>query len=238
MNTRSRQDELVRLLRRRGTLTIADLMEPLGVSRRTVLRDIGELRELGFIIHSAAGPGGGVYLDPTSVLVSPKLTSAEAFALLISFAVLKQSYKIPFASLADAGLRKIEQSIPRDRVLEMRRILQSVYIGHPDPNVPLPVVKEIDSAVLSVFETCFLHSRRMQFRYTDRNGKKTDRLADPHAMLVLSPAWYMIGFDVEKKVFRHFRMDRIGSASVLEEKFLRRAFTVDDAECPFSTSFI
>lgn len=116
MSTRSRQDELVRLLRRRGSTTVACLTESLEISRRTALRDIADLREQGFVIRTTSGPGGGVYLDPTSILVSPKLSSSEVFALLISVAVLKETHSIPFAHLADTGLKKIEQSLPRDRV--------------------------------------------------------------------------------------------------------------------------
>lgn len=234
MSIRSRQDELIRLLRRRGSTTIANLTESLSISRRTVLRDIAQLREQGFVIQSASGPGGGIYLDPTSILVSPKLTSAEVFALLISVAVLKETHPIPFANLADTGLKKIEQSLPRERVLELRRILQSVYIGRADPSVPMPIIKTIHASVLPAFETGFLQSRRMRFRYTDRKGKKTKRIADPHAMLVLTPAWYLIGYDPEKAAFRHFRMDRMASASVLDESFHRRTFTIDEAVCPFS----
>lgn len=237
MNTRSRHDELLRLLRRRGSATVAYLSESLDVSRRTILRDLVDLREQGFVIRTTSGPGGGIYLDPGSVLVSPKLTSSEVFALLISVAVLKETQAIPFACLADAGLNKIEQALPRDRVLELRDILRSVYIGSPDPDVEAAIVDEIESSVLPAFETCFLNSQRMCFSYTDRKGKKTMRAADPHAMLVLSPAWYMIGFDPAKNAFRHFRMDRIGRASVQEERFRRRNFTVNKAECPFSNYF-
>lgn len=237
MSVRNRQEELVRLLRRRGLTTVTYLTESLGVSRRTVLRDIADLRDQNFIIRTTSGPGGGIYLDPTSILLSPKLSSAEVFALLISVAVLKETYAIPFAHLADAGLKKIEQSLPRDRVLELRKILCGVYIGRPDTSLPIAIFQSIETSVLPAFETCFLRSQRMQFRYEDRNGKKTNRVADPHAMLVLSPAWYMIGYDPDKGAFRHFRMDRIGSAIVLDETFRRQALIVDEGECPFSTSF-
>lgn len=238
MSNRSRQDELIRLLRRRGSTTVADLTESLGISRRTALRDIADLREQGFLIRTTSGPGGGIYLDPTSILVSPKLSSNEVFALLISVAVLKETHSIPFANLADAGLKKIEQALPRDRVLELRRVLESVYIGQPDPAVALPIVSEIKPTVLPAFETCFLQTRRMQFQYMDRNNLKTKRVADPHAMLVLTPAWYMIGYDPAKKAFRHFRMDRISNAEVLDDNFQRRKLIVDEGECPFSTSFV
>ncbi len=238
MNTRHRQDELIRLLRRRGSSTVAYLTNSLQVSRRTVLRDIAELRQQGFDISSSSGPGGGLFLDPKSVLVSPKLTSSEVFALLISIAVLKKTHNIPFVDLADAGLTKIEQSLPRARVVELREILSNVYIGQSRENIPLPVVGKIEKSVLPAFESGFLNSRQIRFRYTDRNGKKTFRHAEPHAMLVLSPAWYMIGYDPDKQDFRHFRMDRMTKVIEQNRPFNRRKFTVEGGDCPFSTSFI
>jgi len=207
MSNRSRQDELIRLLRRRGSTTVAQLTEALGVSRRTALRDIADLRDQGFIIRTTSGP----------------VSSNEVFALLISVAVLKETHSIPFANLADAGLKKIEQALPRERVMELRKILKSVYIGQPDPTESLPIVSDIEPSVLPAFETSFLQSRRMQFQYMDRN---------------LTPAWYIIGYDPAKQAFRHFRMDRVSKASVLDDNFQRRKLIVDEAECPFSTSFV
>ncbi len=233
MNSRTRQDELIRILRRRGSTTVDDLTETLGVSRRTVLRDIAELRDQGFIIRTTAGPGGGVCMDPKSILVSPRLSGSEVFALLISVAVLKETHTIPFANLADAGLNKIEQSLPRDRVLELREILKSVYVGPPASSSILATVHDIDASVLPAFETGFLQTQRMQFRYMDRHGRKSRRSADPHGLLVLSPVWYLIGYDPQRQGFRHFRMDRIGRATVQGDTFRRRSFTVPQGECPF-----
>lgn len=234
MNAKTRQDETVRLLRRRGSTTVAYLIETLGASRRTVLRDIAALRDQGFDIRTSSGPGGGIYLDPSSILVTPKLTSAEAFALLISVAVLRETHSIPFANLADEGLKKIEQSLPRERVVELRKVLCSVYIGRPSVDMPPLGESAVDESVLPAFETGFLNSQRMQFKYIDRYANTTHRTADPHAMLVLSPYWYLVGFDPEKSAFRHFRMDRIKGAIVLDECFRRRTFTLEEGRCPFT----
>ena len=60
MNIRTRHDAIVRSLRRNGTTTIDNLADEVGVSRRTVLRDISALRDEGFVIHSDVGRGGGL----------------------------------------------------------------------------------------------------------------------------------------------------------------------------------
>ena len=59
MRTVDRRDQLLRMLRRRADWTVADLARECGVSRRTVLRDLGALREAGFDLDTFSGPGGG-----------------------------------------------------------------------------------------------------------------------------------------------------------------------------------
>jgi predicted DNA-binding transcriptional regulator YafY len=55
MNSLERRDSLLRLLRRRGDWTIADLAHELDVSRRTILRDVNDLRDRGFHISGMSG---------------------------------------------------------------------------------------------------------------------------------------------------------------------------------------
>lgn len=77
MNTRLRQDAIVRYLRRTGATTVADLAQEVGASRRTILRDLNSLRDEGFVIHSEPGRGGGLQLDPQSVQTTTRLSVAE-----------------------------------------------------------------------------------------------------------------------------------------------------------------
>ena len=76
MNLRLRHDAIVRSLRRNSTSTVGALAEEIGVSRRTVLRDISALRDEGFVIYSESGRGGGLQLNPQSVPTTPRLSVA------------------------------------------------------------------------------------------------------------------------------------------------------------------
>ena len=61
MNIRARHDAIIRSLRRNGMTTVDELAEEVGASRRTILRDIGALRDEGFVIHAEPGRGGGLH---------------------------------------------------------------------------------------------------------------------------------------------------------------------------------
>jgi len=233
MNIRFRQDAIVRSLRRGGTSTIAALARDVGASRRTVLRDIAALRDEGFVIHSEPGRGGGLYLDPQSVQTTARLSVAEVFALLISVASMRAAGNLPFSGLADAGLAKIEKSLPSDKVRDLRRFLDCLYVGKLAPQVDISDMGLMDPALLPAFEPAFLKRLYLCFHYRDAKGVETTRHVEPQAMLILPPLWYLVAWDPSRQGFRHFRMDRISEPEYVEgSTFRRRHVPFDDSVRP------
>ncbi len=234
MNIRLRHDAIVRALRRNGTSTIDELTEEVGASRRTVLRDIGALRDQGFVIHSECGRGGGVQLDPQSVQTTARLSVAEVFALLISVAAMRGARSLPFTELADAGLAKIEKALPSDKVRDLRRFLDCLHIGELSPQQDLSDIGQMEPALLPAFETAFLERLNLRFLYRDAKGIETSREVEPQAMLILQPLWYLVAWDPARDDFRHFRMDRISKPEYIEgATFRRRHVPFADDVCPF-----
>jgi predicted DNA-binding transcriptional regulator YafY len=233
--TRDRHYSLIRLLRRSGSARVDDLAQDLGVSRRTILRDIGALREQGFVLHTDPGRGGGVQLDPSSVQTTPRLTVPEVFALLISVAAMRAVGGLPFAGLADAGLAKIERALPPDRLRDLRQFLACLHIGPLSPQQDLSDMGAIDPALLPAFEAAFLRQLPLRFSYRDSKGHETARQVEPQAMLILPPLWYLVAFDPARDGFRHFRMDRISAPSVCDgPMFRRRHVPFEKDVCPYS----
>jgi len=233
MNIRLRHDAIVRTLRRNGTSTVDDLAEKVGASRRTVLRDIGALRDQGFVIHSESGRGGGVQLDPQSLQTTARLSVAEVFALLISVAAMRGAQNLPFSDLADAGLAKIEKALPSDKVRDLRRFLDCLHIGQLSPRQDTSDLGPIDPALLPAFETAFLKQLHLRFQYRDAKGAETSREVEPQAMLILSPLWYLVAWDPAREDFRHFRMDRISNPEFIKgASFRRRHVPFEDDVCP------
>lgn len=222
MNVRLRQDAIVRSLRRNGTSTVAALAEEVGASRRTVLRDISALRIDGFVIHSEPGRGGGLQLDPQSVQTTARLSVAEVFALLISVAAMRAAGSLPFSDLADAGLAKIEKALPSDKVRDLRRFLDCLYVGRLSPLVDISDMRAMDPALLPAFETAFLQRLHLRFQYRDAKGAVTSRHVEPQAMLILPPLWYLVAWDPAREDFRHFRMDRISEPEYVQDATFRR----------------
>lgn len=228
MNTHSRQEAVIRSLRRNGSSTIAELSVQVSASRRTLLRDISALRDEGFVIHSEPGRGGGLRLDPGSVQTTPRLSVAEVFALLIGVAAMRAAGNLPFAGLADAGLAKIEKALPSDKVRDLRQFLDCLYVGELAPQVDRTNIGTMDSALLPEFEAAFLRRLHLQFHYQDAKGGRSIRVVEPQAMLILPPLWYLVAWDPERDDFRHFRMDRIREPRCIEGKVFRKRKVVFD----------
>ncbi len=234
MKIRHRHDTIVRVLRRNGTSTIDALAREVGASRRTLLRDIGALRDEGFVIHSEPGRGGGVQLDPQSMQTTARLSVAEVFALLISVAAMRAAQNLPFSELADAGLAKIEKSLPSDKVRDLRRFLDCLHIGQLSPRQDLSDLGQIDPDLLPAFEASFLEQTYLRFDYRDAKGARTSREVEPQAMLILQPLWYLVGWDPAREDFRHFRMDRISNPVCIPGRtFRRRHVPFEDDVCPY-----
>ncbi len=236
MNVRTRHDTIVRHLRRSGTATVDALAHEVGASRRTVLRDIVALRDQGFVIHSEPGRGGGLQLDPLSMQTTTRLAVAEVFALLISVAAMRAAGHLPFSGLADAGLAKIEETLPPEKVRDLRRFLNCLHVGKLSPLQDLSDVGSIDPDLLPAFETAFLERLHIRFHYRDAKGQETVREVEPQAMLILPPLWYLVAWDPARQDFRHFRMDRISKPDIVDgRKFRQRHVPFDEDVCPYSS---
>jgi predicted DNA-binding transcriptional regulator YafY len=208
-----RRDSLIRLLRRRGSCSVADLAHQLGVSRRTVLRDLASLRTRGFTIRGEGGRGGGVLLDASSVLLSSRLAADEVVSLVLSVAIMRAAPWIPFAAGADRALAKIEGALPADRLRELRRLMRRILVGDPT-GAATPAANAVEPGLLPAFEQAFTSSRVLCFDYIDREARRSRRRVEPHGLLVRAPLWYVIAWDLDKDAARLFRMDRVRRAQV------------------------
>lgn len=225
----------MRLLRRSSSSTIAELAAAVGASRRTILRDIAGLRDEGFVIDSECGPGGGLRLDPRSLQTASQASVAEVFALLVAVAVTRGAQTYPFASLADAGLAKIERALSPGKIADLRQLLDCLHIGKLSSQQDLSDLGSVDPDLLPAFEAAFLDRQLLRFDYRDAKGVSSTRLVEPQAMLILPPVWYLVAWDPQRSGFRHFRMDRISRpARVAGSVFRRRRVPFDDDVCPYT----
>lgn len=226
MKTAARRTRLLNLLYR-GATTVPAVSRELGVSERTIYRDLAYLREDGYRIRATSGPGGGVRIDPESRPSAVHFEVAEIVGLALSVAIVKATPHLPFAASAEAALNRARRALTPERRRAIRRLEQRILVGEPASPRTIASLGPIDPDLLAVFENCFTGSRAMAFAYVDGAGTPSTRKVECIAAILHTPCWYILAWDLEKDASRLFRMDRITSASMGEA--LSHVHTVDEA---------
>lgn len=211
--------------------TTDELASELSVSRRTVLRYLGRLRDRGFVIAAMAGPGGGVRLQPTSVMVTSQLAGDEVVALILAVAIARASPWVPFVCGAERALAKIEAALPERRAKEVQDFLRRVLIGDPT-GADVTSTGPIDPELVALLERGLVDNLVLSFSYQDATGTRTTRRVEPHGLLLRAPLWYIIAWDQNRGAPRLFRADRIRRPALTDARFVPRPHELVRGVCP------
>jgi predicted DNA-binding transcriptional regulator YafY len=224
--------ELADLLRGREATTAADLAEELGVSRRTLLRDLAALRERGLPIAAEAGPGGGVRLDPDRGLAAVHLSLPEIVAIWLGARLSRATSDLPWGEAASSAMVKLLSSLPAPKARALRALCRRVVVGQPASATIRAGAGVAPAELLRLFEEAFSNGLGLGFHYTDREGRTTQRRVEPHGLLVEPPVWYVLARDLDKDEPRTFRMDRIARPRILGDVVFRPDPNVIQAQLP------
>ncbi|KAA2285728.1 helix-turn-helix transcriptional regulator [Arenimonas fontis] len=215
MAASSRLLRLLSLLQSRRHWPGGELAERLEVTPRTVRRDVDRLRQLGYPVRSDGGPGGGYELAAGSALPPLLLDEDEFLAVAVG---LRQAAAGPVGGSGEATLRalaKLEQVIParlRSRLRGLHDALQPVA----------PVGPQVPHDRLMALATACRDLHRLSFDYRDRSGRQQRREVEPHAVVCTEARWYLLAWDLGRRDWRTFRVDRIVSGPEPGPRFLPR----------------
>lgn len=193
------------LLQARGPWTADELAQRLGVSVRTVHRDVEALRESGVPIHGERGPAGGYRLPGGYRTRLTGLTPSEAEALFVAAPVSPLGFG---GFLADAQLKLLAALPPQlreraDRAGRLFHVDHGSWFGTSEP-----------PAQLGALAGALWRERRVRLRYRGR-----ERVVDPLGLVLKGPTWYLIA--ATERGERTYRVDRVEAASELDEPAAR-----------------
>lgn len=200
--TTERVLRLLELLQRRPSWTAGELAAELGVTDRSVRRDVERLRALGYPVHATAGVGGGYRLGAGTRLPPLLLDDAEAIATVVS---LRMATGGTVAGAGEAALRaltKLDQVMPPRLRAEVRAV-------HGATETLVGPGAEIDAELLVTLARACRDSVRVRFRYAGRNGEDRERTVEPVRMVAAGRRWYLMAWDVDRDDWRTFRLDRM-----------------------------
>lgn len=218
MRRADRLFQLILLLGRKRVVTAQRLAAELGVSERTVYRDVRDLTLSGVPIEGEAGVG---YVLRRGFQVPPLMFTAEELRALVLGARMVQGFSDPALQEAVANaLVKIEAVLP-DALkgdLDDRRLMV------PDCHVP-PSLRKL----LGLLRAAIDERRKLRFAYTRRDGERSFRVVRPLALAFWGPQWTLAAWCELREDFRTFRLDRISALTVETEVFAdERGRTVED----------
>ncbi|MDQ1205117.1 YafY family protein [Microbacterium sp. SORGH_AS_0862] len=212
--TSSRMLSLLSLLQARRDWPGGVLAERLGVTPRTVRRDIERLRALGYVIDAAKGPDGGYRLAAGSELPPLLFDDEQAVAI----AVALQSAPATGVDVAEAAARAlatVRQVMPS----RLRHRIEGIRFTDAAGS------DTVDPAVLEAASAATENRRVLRFDYRD----DLSRHAEPHAVIARGGRWYLVAWDLDAADWRIFRLDRMVPRIPLGAPFAPRPIPHGDA---------
>ncbi|HEY3684483.1 MAG TPA: YafY family protein [Streptosporangiaceae bacterium] len=213
---------LLSLLQARRDWSGAELAERLEVTGRTVRRDIGRLRDLGYPVAATTGTAGGYRLesgrDMPPLLLDDEETVAVAAGLLSAGSVAG------IEETAARALAKLERVLPA----RLRRRVGALA------EATVPVARKAgpraDLGVLAVLAAARRDREVVAFGYRDREGRAGERRVEPYGLVVAYARWWcLVGYDLGRDAWRTFRLDRMTAAATTRLRFAPRTLPAPDA---------
>ncbi|WP_434445443.1 helix-turn-helix transcriptional regulator [Lentzea sp. E54] len=191
------------------------LAERLGVSERTVRRDVDRLRELGYVVHAVKGPDGGYRLEAGSEMPPMLFDEDQAIALAVALriAVTTGAGIEEAAARALTTVRQVMPSRLRRRVDDLE--ITAAESGHRQ-QADTEVLLTVSSAIRAREEV------RFDYRSPGRPENPAPRRVQPHHLVVRAGRWYLVGWSAEREDWRTYRVDRMTPRVPNGPRFARR----------------
>ncbi|KUL50287.1 MULTISPECIES: helix-turn-helix transcriptional regulator [Streptomyces] len=200
-----------------------ELADRLGVSRRTVRRDVDRLRELGYPVQATQGALGGYRLVAGKAMPPLVLDDEEAVAIAVG---LRAGAGHAVEGVEEASVRaltKLEQVLParlRHRVTALQIATMPLVSGDGATIAP---------ETLTVMASAAAGQERLRFSYRAGDGTRSRRLTEPYRLVSTGRRWYLVAYDLDREDWRTFRVDRVAEPFATGARFTPRELPKGDA---------
>lgn len=232
MRRADRLFQIVQLLRGRRVVTAAQLSASLGISPRTLYRDIRDLSLSGVPVLGEAGVG---YRMGAGFEIPPIMFTYDEVEALVAGIRVMESWGGPgLANAARSALEKITHALPENR----RQEIAAAHLYAPGFHVPPATYAFLDPIRKATAE-----KQKLRIGYRDAKDIASDRTIHPLGLAFWGQQWTLLAWCEARNSFRTFRLDRIASCNNLGERiteeplksleeFLRQAARHPDESLP------
>ncbi|WP_142829706.1 helix-turn-helix transcriptional regulator [Planococcus soli] len=202
------------MLRSGEKITAKQISEKLEMNIRTVYRYIDTISTSGVPIISEPGHNGG-YTLMNHFIEAPLFFDSEEQISLFHAAVFAEEAGYYGGEALNRAISKLSNYSNQEQETKVNQHVTNLEVISRVSSISVvPFLKELEKAVAAEYS--------VKIRY-QKNGEKqlNDRLVDPYRILYWNNQWYMIGFCYLRKDIRSFRVDRIESLTLKENRFNR-----------------
>jgi predicted DNA-binding transcriptional regulator YafY len=189
----------------------AVLATELGISLRTLYRDIASLQAQGAQIEGEAGLG--FVLRPGFTLPPLMFTVEEIEALALGAKWVADRADSSLGAAAQHALSKIAAVLPAELRLELDTA--ALLVG-PSPH------PSVSDETLRLIRAAIRHEMKLDLLYLDAKAQSSKRLIWPCALAFFDQTRVIVAWCESRQAFRHFRVDRIQSVVCLDVRYPRR----------------
>ncbi|WP_431235218.1 helix-turn-helix transcriptional regulator [Mycolicibacterium psychrotolerans] len=214
--TTTRVLQLLGLLQSRRVWSGAELAERLGVTARSVRRDVERLRDLGYPVHASTGPGGGYQLGAGAALPPLLLDSDEAVAMAVCLRLAAGGSVAGVGEAALRALTKLDQVMPARLRSQVAAVHDATVTLTPEAESP------VDPEVLMTLARACRDSEHVGVDYVDRAGAPTSRRLEPYQLVTTGRRWYLLAYDRDRDDWRSLRLDRMAQVRAKGSTFTAR----------------
>ncbi len=217
MSRTQRLFDLIQILRRyRYPVSGKCLASELGISLRTLYRDIATLQTQGALIEGE--PGVGYVLRPGFMLPPLMFSEEEIEALVLGSRWVARRTDKKLGLAATNVLAKIAAVLPED--LRYQLEFSGLLIG------PAKTLLEHDDEKEALVRHAIRKENKLQMTYTDAKGDDSQRIIWPLALGFFEEVHVIVAWCELRQDFRHFRTDRIVTLTRLETRYPKRRQTL------------
>ncbi len=200
--------QIVQMLRGRRLTTAAMLAGRLGVSERTIYRDIRDLSLSGVPVEGEAGMG---YRLDAGFDVPPLMFSAQEVEALIAGIRMLQTWSgDALAGAAESAQEKLLAALSPER----RLTAETSRIFAPDFGKRCVVRATFDQ-----MHGALQQRHVLRLLYTDEQGRSSERDVQPLGLFFWGAVWLLAAWCEYRNDYRSFRLDRCQRVEVLDRRF-------------------
>jgi predicted DNA-binding transcriptional regulator YafY len=209
MSRTGRLLELMLAVRDRPRFTVDEMARRFGVSRRTMLRDLHALSEMGVPLAAVSGPGGGYSLIANARMPPLTLTVDEAVGMVLSYESFLRYADSPFVAASISALTKLRGAMPIDVARRLDALRECVAV--------LGQERVYRAPHLSALLDAAMERSHLRIGYESR-ARTSERVIFPIGLYASEGFWYVVCHDDERAAVIALRADRVHSVERLDAR--------------------